>query len=128
MSDDVWFMKAPCKHCPFRRDVTPFLHPARAEEIAGLTWNRYNDFPCHKTTVEDEDSDFGDMRRGPDSLLCAGFLAMQVSESGMECPDGFTPSDLVYSDPYEMEQAYLEEWERQHGPYEPEDEDDEEYA
>jgi hypothetical protein len=111
VSDDRWFMKEPCKHCPFRRDVTPFLTPERADEISGLTWNRYNEFPCHKTIDFDDE---GDSFATAESLTCAGFLAMQISESGMECPDGFEPSDKVYSDPYEMTGAYQDEWDKSH--------------
>jgi len=113
MSD--WFMKQPCKHCPFRRDVKPFLHPARADEISGAAWNPYNEFHCHKTTEYDEDAyGDGDMVAVETSMICAGFLAMQINE-GKECPDGFTPSDNVYSDHWEMTDAYREEWEKRHG-------------
>ena len=35
MTEQPWFVKKPCQHCPFRRDVKPFLTPERAEEIAG---------------------------------------------------------------------------------------------
>lgn len=108
MSEERWFMATPCEHCPFRRDVTPFLDPERAEEIAGSAWNPYNSFPCHKTL---EDDDEGETFAGAKSLECAGFLTMQVGE-GRECPEGFEPSPDVYSDPYEMEDAYTEEWER----------------
>ncbi len=103
-----WFAKKPCQHCPYRRDVRPFLTPERGEELAYYTENPYNDFPCHKTTVEDEDSDEGNMLVVDDTLTCAGFLSMQIEWSGRECPDGFNPSDLVYSEPSEMAAAYEE--------------------
>lgn len=48
-------MKAPCKHCPFRSDVKPYLTPHRREELAYAAQNPYNSFPCHKTTVSDEE-------------------------------------------------------------------------
>lgn len=109
---DRWFMAAPCKHCPFRRDVTPFLHPERAAEISGLAWNPYNDFPCHKTIEHDDE---GDGYATAESLTCAGFLTMQLSESGRNAPDGFEPSDNCYGDPCEMEEAYQIEWDRRRG-------------
>lgn len=49
------FMKQPCKHCPFRMDVKPFLTPERGIELAYHAQNPYNSFPCHKTTVSDEE-------------------------------------------------------------------------
>jgi hypothetical protein len=77
--NDRWFVKKPCQHCPFLRDVTPFLHPHRGEELAYLTENRYSEL------------------------------------GGASCPEGFTPSADVYSEPYEMAQAYADEWERRRG-------------
>lgn len=106
MSDERGFMKEPCKHCPYRRDVRPFLHPHRGEELAYLTENRFNDFPCHQTTVSDENDDSGELFYGPKTLACAGFLSMQINWGGARNPDGFIPSDEVYSDPYEMAEAY----------------------
>lgn len=47
MSDS--FMKKPCKTCPFRADVKPFLHPDRAYDIAVAATNKYTDFTCHNT-------------------------------------------------------------------------------
>lgn len=102
-----WFMKEPCAHCPFRRDVRPFLHPARAEEIAGLALNPYSDFHCHKTIEHDDET--GEGISTSTSLTCAGFLAMQIEEAETTTPEGFTPSEKVYSDYYEMVQAYQDE-------------------
>lgn len=107
-----WFVKKPCAQCPYRRDVKPFLHPERGEELAYHTENPYSDFLCHKTTIEDENSDEGEMMAGEDSLTCAGFLSMQIEWGGRECPEGFKPSNLVYSEPYEMADAYADAWER----------------
>jgi len=107
---DRWFVKKPCAHCPYRRDVTPFLHPERAEELACLTENPYSEFMCHKT-LDYEDCEDGEPAMSEESLTCAGFLSMQIEWSGRRCPDGFTPSENVYSEPYEMIQAYEEEWE-----------------
>jgi hypothetical protein len=106
MSDE--FMKAPCKHCPFRNDVTPFLHPERADEIATSTNNPYSDFPCHKTLEYDDEGE--DLQETERSKTCAGFLTMQISEGVVECPEGFKPAENIYSDPYEMAEAYEWEW------------------
>ena len=103
MSD---YVKKPCKHCPFRRDVKPFLHPERAEEIAYSACNPYSEFPCHKTL----DYDDGEGRRTGVTKTCAGFFAMQINEAGIEEPAGYVWPDNVYSDAFEMTQAYEEEW------------------
>lgn len=112
--EERWFVKEPCKHCPFRRDVKPFLHPSRAEEIAYLTENRYSEFHCHKTL--DHDDEDGETFAGRDSLICAGFLSMQIEWGGVGCPDGFTPSGDVYSEPFEMIGEYEWEWENRRAP------------
>jgi hypothetical protein len=110
MSDD-FYMKAPCKHCPFRNDVTPFLHPERAEEIAYAAQNRYSEFHCHKTldydAVDDESDEAAETEN---TKLCAGFLALQINEGAVEQPKGFTMPDNAYSDAYEMIEAYDWEW------------------
>jgi len=99
------FMPTPCKHCPFRRDVKPFLRPRRGEELAYHACNPYNSFTCHKTLVDDPDDDCGNMA-GPQSKECAGFITLQINE-GAAIPEGFTPAyDIVYSDIYEMIDAY----------------------
>lgn len=100
----VYFMKSPCEHCPFRRDVKPFLHPKRGEALAVHATNKYNSFPCHKTTEHDEETD--ECTETEKSLECAGFLTLQINE-GASCPDGFTPSELVYTDYYEMIESYI---------------------
>ena len=102
------FMLRPCQHCPYRRDVKPFLTPERGEELAYHATNPYNFFPCHKTTVEDENSDEGESLVTEDSKECAGFLTLKITECGDEyTPEGFTPAyDVCYSDYYEMIDAY----------------------
>lgn len=105
-------MKKPCKHCPFRSDVTPFLHPDRADEISCAASNPYSEFHCHTTTEYDEDGD--DMVATGDSKICAGFLAMQINEAGIDAPDDFKFPSNVYSDSYEMVEAYMIEWDRKH--------------
>lgn len=107
------FMKEPCAHCPFRRDVKPFLHPSRGEELAYHATNPYNSFPCHKTTVSDEEfgGDGSDMVEVETSKQCAGFLTLMANECGENhMPKGFKPSyDVVYTDAFEMSQAYDEQ-------------------
>jgi len=100
-----YYTKKPCKDCPFRKDVKPFLTAEFGEELAYSAQNPFNSFPCHKTTVEDEDSEDGEMMVTSDSKECAGFITLQINE-GMDCPEGFTPSEKVYSDVYEMADAY----------------------
>ena len=108
------YMKQPCKHCPFRSDVKPFLHPDRAAEIAYAAGNPYNEFPCHKTTEYDEESDDGAMMQVETSKECAGFLTLRAQQ-GMKTPKGFEPSwDMCYIDEFDMIQAYEEQWDKTH--------------
>ena len=108
------YMKVPCKHCPFRNDITPYLHPARAEEIAYAALNPYQSFPCHKTTEYDEDSEDGDRRVTAGSKECAGFLTLRT-QGGEDVPEGFEPSwEICYIDEWEMITAYEEQWEKEH--------------
>lgn len=103
-----YFMKRPCEHCPYRRDVKPFLHPERGEELAYRAQNPYNSFPCHKTTVNDETSEDGEMLVTQSSKECAGFLTLQIEE-GATCPKGFIPAtDVVYGCADDMLFAYQE--------------------
>jgi len=104
------YMNQPCKHCPFRNDVTPFLHPDRASEIAYSALNPYNDFPCHKTTEYDDESEDGEMIVTNDSKTCAGFLTLRAQNGG-NIPEGFEPSwEIIYVDEWDMIQAYEDEW------------------
>jgi hypothetical protein len=110
MSD---FVKSPCKSCPFRNDVKPYLHPERAAEIVYAASNPYSDFPCHSTFEYDGDEDIqgrptGDFSR---AKTCAGFLTLRA-QGGEDVPEGFEPSwEICYIDDYDMIQAYEEEWE-----------------
>ena len=107
------YMKKPCQHCPYRSDVKPFLHPSRGEELAYHTQNPYNSFPCHKTTVSDEEfgGDGDEMVETENSKQCAGFLTLMATECGEDrLPKGFVPSyDVCYIDAWDMAQAYDEE-------------------
>lgn len=103
-----YFMKSPCAHCPFRIDVKPFLTPERGEELAYHATNPYNSFPCHKTTVSDEEygGDGSESVCTEKSKECAGFLTLQIQE-GAPIPKGFTPAyEIVYSDAWDMADAY----------------------
>ena len=100
------FVKKPCTHCPYRKDVKPFLHPERGIQLAYHTNNPYNTFPCHKTTVFDEDSDEGEMLVTEKSKECAGFITLQMV-NGKKAPMGFEPSyDIVYDDILDMIEKY----------------------
>lgn len=98
------FMKEPCEHCPYRRDVKPFLTPQRGEELAYHVRNPYNTFHCHKTLAHDDEDTFV----AENSKLCAGFLSLQHNELGKTIYDegGFIPSNKAYSDINEMADAY----------------------
>ncbi|MBB3411281.1 hypothetical protein FHT87_005234 [Rhizobium sp. BK316] len=101
------FMKEPCAHCPFRRDVRPFLHVERAEDIAYSAQNPYSEFLCHKTIEHDDETGEGIATRK--SLTCAGFLSMQINEAGVKPPRGFKVSELAYDNCREMIDAYCDE-------------------
>lgn len=108
---EEYYMKQPCKHCPFRRDVKPFLRPSRGEELAIHATNPYNTFPCHKTTVSDEEygGDGTESVANENSKECAGFMTLQINE-GAHIPEGFNPSyDIIYSDYWEMIDAYQDQ-------------------
>lgn len=107
------YVKKPCKHCPFRKDVKPFLHPSRAEDIAYATQNRFATFPCHQTTDFDDDDER--IATGKEKE-CAGFLTMRALDACEDdMPEGFTPSfDMVYDDVWMMIEAYQDQWDRTH--------------
>lgn len=101
------YMKRPCPHCPYRRDVKPYLTPARGDELAYLAQNPYNVFWCHKTTESDDD-DSGECHATAKSKVCTGFLSLQANECGEQhVPEGFEPAhDIVYCESWEMSEAY----------------------
>ena len=79
-------LKRPCKDCPFRTDVAPYLTGKRAQEIA-TSLAQGSDFPCHKTTVPVEDEDGSDRMATSDSKMCAGALIMMEKQG--------TPNQLM---------------------------------
>lgn len=104
------YIKKPCQHCPFRTDVKPFLHPERGEELAYASQNRYQSFPCHKTTIS-LDNDEGSRGYDEGTKECAGFLTLKAQHCGDDdLPKGFKPSwELIYIDASEMAWAYESE-------------------
>lgn len=46
----LWKIKRPCEHCPFRRDVRPFLRNSFARQLTTELRNDMNWFACHETT------------------------------------------------------------------------------
>ncbi len=51
-------LKRPCSDCPFLRKGGIKLSPGRIEEIAGMMLDSQGGtFPCHKTTVFDDDTE-----------------------------------------------------------------------
>lgn len=91
------FVKKPCKHCPYRNDVKPYLTLERTEELAYLPSNPYNDFLCHKTIEYDGYEDHqgrstGDFEK---SKTCAGFLTLRAQD-GEDVPEGFEPSWEIF--------------------------------
>lgn len=73
-------LTTPCKDCPFRTDVRPYLTAARASEIVdSLVPSRLgggSTFTCHKTTVPSDDEDSMERVDGPNAQHCAGALIM----------------------------------------------------
>ena len=62
----------PCAHCPFRTDVTAYLHPERVLEIERSLIR--SEFPCHETTGSEDEN--GNRRAGEDEAHCAGALIL----------------------------------------------------
>ena len=102
------YMKKPCLHCPFRLDVRPFLHPDRAYEIACVSEDTRQTFPCHKTTCHDDE---GEVTIYGSEKECAGMLTLRAGETDDGLPRGFEPSfDAVYEDRFHMADAYEDQW------------------
>lgn len=62
----------PCKKCPFRTDIEPYLRPGRIREIANSMVVYDGWFPCHETTESDDESDDGSNYTTSKSQHCAG--------------------------------------------------------
>ena len=113
-------LKSPCKNCPFRTDVTPYLRQERAEDIVEGIVDRQGTFTCHKTTVESEDDDgLGERVDGPNAQHCAGALIllekigrpnqmMRIAHRlGMYDPDSLNMDAPVFDDEDEFIEAQL---------------------
>lgn len=55
MSRGHYSLTTPCKNCPFRTDVRPFITPGRVRDIERSLVR--SEFPCHKTTRPDDDAE-----------------------------------------------------------------------
>jgi hypothetical protein len=72
-------LTAPCRNCPFRTDLEPYLRADRAREIAAALHDG-GTFDCHKTvTYDDEPEDDGPRRTGREQQ-CAGALIVMERE------------------------------------------------
>ncbi|OTG87843.1 hypothetical protein [Acinetobacter sp. ANC 3813] len=72
-------LRAPCGNCPFRTDVKTnydWLGKGRAEGIA-QTLNE-NVFPCHKTTIHDDDGEYDAFN--PKEQACYGAIVVLEHE------------------------------------------------
>lgn len=69
-------MKAPCKDCPFRKDVRFYLGEPRAREIANKVILGDSSFPCHKTVCANTPRDFSK------ETACVGALLSIQKERG----------------------------------------------
>ena len=58
-------LRTPCKHCPFRSDIRPYITLGRVRDILGQP------FSCHKTTTEKYRNN-----SHPDAQHCAGSLIL----------------------------------------------------
>lgn len=47
-------LKTPCKDCPFRNDITPYLNKGRVKEILIALTEQDKTFSCHKTVNYDD--------------------------------------------------------------------------
>lgn len=57
----------PCKRCPFRSDIEPYIRYNRARKIADSLYMG-NSFPCHQTTTHDD----GEYVPTSGEKMCAG--------------------------------------------------------
>lgn len=111
-------LRRPCKSCPFRTDVEPFLHPERVEEILGAMFEEDKNFACHNTVSHDSDTGEGQIHAN--SQHCAGAMILMerndYANQGMRIAErlGFYdrsklcmgPETPVYQTPDEMIAAH----------------------
>ena len=68
-------LKKPCKGCPFgtNKEAVRHLGEDRAEGIIDSITRMQQSFPCHKTTIHDED---GELVHSKKEQHCAGALIL----------------------------------------------------
>ena len=81
-------LQQPCTNCPFRKDDTRIRFGARerAEEIEEHAYR--NGFPCHVSSEVRTDLLTGEegFVAGENTQHCAGYLMMQIQDSGGGTP------------------------------------------
>jgi hypothetical protein len=112
------WMKKCCGLCPFARIGTLGLHPERAEELAYMASNPFNDFPCHKTAdyLETDNGDNDGYIHGEHSFTCHGFKTLQMSENASTKDfesQGFKPDGYGFEDCYDMIDRHQELYDEQ---------------
>lgn len=70
-------LSRPCKHCPFRKDIRPYLRHSRVAEILGVL-GQGGYFACHETTEHDEETEETVVVN--ESQQCAGALILLARE------------------------------------------------
>lgn len=76
-------LKRPCKDCPFRTDIHPYLNADRVREITDALMTGNSTFACHETTEYNEEE--GDMASTKDSSHCAGaMIFLEVQEIAIQ--------------------------------------------
>lgn len=105
----------PCKDCPFRSDVRPYLTTRRVREIIAGLIGAQATFACHKTTKCDDEGETIETRK---TEHCAGALIllerqgkpnqlMRISERlGFYDRTKLDMDAPVYRDPRAMIQAH----------------------
>lgn len=109
-------LTTPCKLCPFRTDVHPYILPERVREIERSLERA--EFPCHKTTSRDDECDDGLYIRTGREVHCAGALILMIKEDrssqmmriahrlGMFDPAALDMAAPVYASFDEMHEAH----------------------
>jgi hypothetical protein len=69
-------IQRPCEHCPFRKDVRPFLTAERAAELRDTLRDDQRWFACHETTGVKG----GKRVRAADQSHCAGAMFVLLNE------------------------------------------------
>lgn len=122
MSRDFFRMKTPCKGCPFRTDVRPYISADRVREIFAAIIDRDNHFSCHKTVdYSHEDSEGETVPQTCHSSVCAGAAILQekIGRPSVMVRMGYALKSIpldhldkaapVYDSPEDMLRAYERE-------------------